>query len=217
MLKEKVDLVLAKGATPAEGKWRKNNLNVMIQWFKRDDNKAMPKNKDILLIRYQETHIRVVITYPCEAAATAPVSAAAVAAAWSTRSTHNPSRLTDDPKKFALAAAGYPAAAHAAPVTLDAASNHRAPAAGAIIADVADASAFAFAIAQNPTPISPHSHSHSPPPPPPPLIDWDDAPFDVGIHLDMEAHPMPLFHNKNESENSSYDDDDSISVDLSRD
>jgi hypothetical protein len=53
MLKEKVDMVLAKGATPAEGKWNNNDIKVMIQWFKRDGDKSMPKNKDGFLLRYQ--------------------------------------------------------------------------------------------------------------------------------------------------------------------
>jgi hypothetical protein len=98
---------------------------------------------------------------------------------------------THDPKTFALAAAGNPAAASAAPVTLVATSDPRAQADGAIVAAVAADSAVA--VTQNPNPI----------PPPAPPLDWDDAPFDVGIHLDMESHPMPLCHDKNESENSS--------------
>jgi hypothetical protein len=32
----------------------------MIQWFKRDGDKAMPKNKEGLLLRYRKTHTRVV-------------------------------------------------------------------------------------------------------------------------------------------------------------
>jgi hypothetical protein len=49
-----------KGATPASGKWNNTYLKVMIQWFKRDGDKAMPKNKEGLLLRYRETHTRVV-------------------------------------------------------------------------------------------------------------------------------------------------------------
>jgi hypothetical protein len=60
MLKDDVDLVLGKGATPASGKWNNTYLKVMIQWFKRDGDKAMPKNKEGLLLRYRETHTRVV-------------------------------------------------------------------------------------------------------------------------------------------------------------
>jgi hypothetical protein len=44
-LKEKVDVVLAKGATPEAGKWNKYDLKVTIQWFKRNGDKAMPNNK----------------------------------------------------------------------------------------------------------------------------------------------------------------------------
>jgi hypothetical protein len=83
-------------------------------------------------------------------------------------------------------------------------SYPRTPAAGAIVASLSASSTVA--ITQNPNPI----------PPPAPPLDWDDVPFDVGIHLDMEAHPMPLCHDENESNNSSDDDDDDIFVDLSR-
>jgi hypothetical protein len=58
MLKEKVDLVLAKGQAPSEGRWKNTELKVMIQWYKRDGDKAMSKNKDGLLLRYRETHTR---------------------------------------------------------------------------------------------------------------------------------------------------------------
>jgi hypothetical protein len=67
MLKDKVDLVLGKGPTPAAGKWNNTDIKVMIQWFKRDGNKAMSKNKEGLLLRFWETHTRVVddtSTYP---------------------------------------------------------------------------------------------------------------------------------------------------------
>jgi hypothetical protein len=59
-LQAKVDAVLAKGATPETGKWNNRDLKVIIQWFKRDGDKAMPKNKEGLLLRYRETHTRVV-------------------------------------------------------------------------------------------------------------------------------------------------------------
>jgi hypothetical protein len=60
-LKENVDAVLAKVATPeAAGKWNNHDLKVMIQWFKRNGDKNMPKNKEGLLLRYRETHICVV-------------------------------------------------------------------------------------------------------------------------------------------------------------
>jgi hypothetical protein len=60
MLKDKVDLVLWKGPTPATGKWNNTDLKVMIQWFKCDGDKAMPKKKEGLLLRFRETHTRVV-------------------------------------------------------------------------------------------------------------------------------------------------------------
>jgi hypothetical protein len=43
-LKEKVDAVLAKGATLEAGKWNDHDLKVTIECLKRDGNKAMPKN-----------------------------------------------------------------------------------------------------------------------------------------------------------------------------
>jgi hypothetical protein len=146
-LNEKVDMVLAKGATPAEGKWNNNDLKFMIQWFKRNGNKSMPKNKYGLILRYRETHTRVVRTYPHEDAAAAPAATAAVAA----------SQSTHDPNTFALAAAGNPAAAHAAPVTLVATYDPRTPADGTIVAAVAAAS-------PSPSPrtltLSHHLHLH---------------------------------------------------------
>jgi hypothetical protein len=204
MWKEKVDIVLAKGATPAEGKWNNNDIKVMIQWFKRNGDKSMPKNKDGLLLRYREVHTRGVTTHPREAADATPVGTAAVAVA-AARLTHNPSRSSHGPNIFALAAAGNTAASHASHDTLDAASHPRTPADGAIVAAVTADSALAIA----------HNPSHTPPTSPP--LEWNDTPFDVGIHLDMEAHPMLLCHEENESENSSDDDNDDIFVDLSRD
>jgi hypothetical protein len=59
-LKAQVDAVLAKGATPETGKWNNHDLKVMIQWFKHDGDKAMPKNKEGLFLRYRETHTHVV-------------------------------------------------------------------------------------------------------------------------------------------------------------
>jgi hypothetical protein len=69
MLKDKVDVVLGKGPTLAAGKWNNTDLKVMIQWFKRDGDKAMPNKKECLLLWFQETHTRVVddtSTYPHE-------------------------------------------------------------------------------------------------------------------------------------------------------
>jgi hypothetical protein len=64
-LKDKVDMVLAKGETPEAGKLNNTDLKVMIQRFKREGGKAMPNNKDGLLHRYRETCTRVVapVTY----------------------------------------------------------------------------------------------------------------------------------------------------------
>jgi hypothetical protein len=53
MLKDKVDLVLGKGTTPPESKRNNTDLKAMIQWFKRDVDKVMPKNKEGLLFRYR--------------------------------------------------------------------------------------------------------------------------------------------------------------------
>jgi hypothetical protein len=55
-LKEKVDVVLTKGATPETGKLNNYDLKVVIQWFKRDCVKVMPNNKEGLLLHYQQTH-----------------------------------------------------------------------------------------------------------------------------------------------------------------
>jgi hypothetical protein len=55
-LKAKADAFLAKGVTPETGKWNNHDLKVMIQWFKRDGDKAIPKNKKGFLMRYRETH-----------------------------------------------------------------------------------------------------------------------------------------------------------------
>jgi hypothetical protein len=64
-LQDKVNMVLAKGATPEADKWNNTDLKVMIQWFKIEGDKAMPKNKDGLLLHYCETCTHVVspVTY----------------------------------------------------------------------------------------------------------------------------------------------------------
>jgi hypothetical protein len=57
-----------KGPTPVEGKWNNTDLKVIIQWFKRDGDKAMTKNKEGLLLQFQ-THTHVIddtSTYPHE-------------------------------------------------------------------------------------------------------------------------------------------------------
>jgi hypothetical protein len=48
--KDKLDMVLANGETPKAGKWNNTDLKVVIQWFKRDGDKSVPKNKDGLLL-----------------------------------------------------------------------------------------------------------------------------------------------------------------------
>jgi hypothetical protein len=55
MLKEKVDLLLVKGATPSEGKWINTDLKVMTQWYTWYGEKAMPNNKEGFFLRYHET------------------------------------------------------------------------------------------------------------------------------------------------------------------
>jgi hypothetical protein len=62
-LKEKVDMVLAKGRTLDAGKWNNTDLKVMLHWCKREGDKAMPKNKDGLLLRCQETCTLVVAAF----------------------------------------------------------------------------------------------------------------------------------------------------------
>jgi hypothetical protein len=110
----------------------------VIQSLKHDGDKAMPTNKDGLLLRYRETHTRVIRTYPREDAAATPAATADVASDTpAATTTFAAARSTHDPKTFALASNGNPAAAYAAPVTLVATSDPRTPAAGAIVADVA--------------------------------------------------------------------------------
>jgi hypothetical protein len=64
-LKDKVDMVLAKGETPYACKWNTTDRKVMIQWFKWDGDKSTPKNKYSLLLFYRETCTSVVesVTY----------------------------------------------------------------------------------------------------------------------------------------------------------
>jgi hypothetical protein len=145
LLKDKVGLVLGKGSTPAAGKWNNTDLKVMIQWFKRDGDNAMPKKKEGLLLRYRKTHTCVVdgtTTYPREdvEAAVALVVATVVtiihsATNGTTHSTHATASTThsapdpactarsssataaqDDLNKFDLAAAGNLAVPHDSPV-----------------------------------------------------------------------------------------------------
>jgi hypothetical protein len=197
-LKEKVDAVLAKGAIPEAGKWNNHYLKVMIQWFKRDGDKSMPKNKEGLLLCYRETHTRVVQrTYPHEAAASASASHSVPS---------QPSCNT-----FSVAAAGFQAAAYVAPtvVTIDTAAVAIAVESAAVNSYIAHGttsavdSALAHVATSDLQPNAPSNASH---------LDWDEeAPFDVEVQLTMNS---PLCGVKSEDELS---DDDSIFVDLSRD
>jgi hypothetical protein len=215
-LKTKVDTVLAKGSTSETGKWNKHDLKVMIQWFKHDDDKAMPKNKEGLLLHYRETHTRVVKenrgAYPHEdmvAAVAAPVDDASNFAFDSTNQPNN--------KACAVAAAGSQAAAYVPPPT------HVAPKVAdtttSIIptstAAVASNSTAAVKIVVDSAPTVPTSdcqqntapsNSHS--------LDWGEVnPFDVGVHLNMEDPALPLCF---ASEDESCSDDDSVFVNLLR-
>jgi hypothetical protein len=62
-LKEKVEDVIQKGPDPQAGKWNNHDLKVMMQWYKRAGDSAMPKNKEGLLLRYRETCGRVMPGY----------------------------------------------------------------------------------------------------------------------------------------------------------
>jgi hypothetical protein len=197
-LKEKVDAVLAKGATPESGKWKKHDLKVMIQWFKRDGDKAMPKNKEGLLLRYRKTHTHVVQgTYPHEAAASASASHSVPS---------QPSCNT-----FAVAADGFQAAPYIAPtvVTITTAGVAIAVESAAVDSDLAHGatSAVDSDLAHGTTSdLQPNAPSKASP------LDWDEeAPFDFGVQLTMDD---PLFGVESEDESS---DNDSIFVDLSRD
>jgi hypothetical protein len=117
-----VDAVLSKGATHETGKWNNHDLKVMIQWFKRDGDKVMPKNMEGLLLRYRETHTHVV---------------------HGDRGAH---LHEDSTKDFAEAAAGCQASAHAPPPThvapsVAATNTSIVAAAGAIAVDSATTTA----------------------------------------------------------------------------
>jgi hypothetical protein len=211
-----VDAVLVKGAKPETGQWSNHDLKVMIQWFKRDGDKAMPKNKEGLLLRYRETHTRVVHgdrgTYPHE-----DVSAAV---AYPSCFAFSPTSQQNT-KALAVAAAGYQAAAHVPPPTRVAPSvaatntNSIIAAAGNIAVDLATSTAIG-AIVVDLAPAVPTSdcQQNTAPSNAPPL-DWgEENPFDVGSHWNMEAPALPLCFT---SEDESCSDDDSVFVDLSRD
>jgi hypothetical protein len=235
LLKEKVDLVLAKGATPVECKWNNAGIKVMIQWYGQDGNKAMH--------RYSKTHTRVVDkdAYPhgdvdatvagvaavmtivtittvarsafpsaCCSAVTRSSVAVLYATAWS-KSTQ------DDHHTFALAATGDPAASHAVPASVNTivASTPDMTTAGAIITGAIIAAPFIAAGTVAPvTRASTNDGLPNAPPHAPPL-DWGDTPFDVGIHLDLNAPAMPLCDMDSDDNHKTSSDDDSIFIDLS--
>jgi hypothetical protein len=194
---------------------------------------SCPKNKDGLLLRYQEAHTHVVddtSTYPhedVEAAVALAAAATTVATTHSrpclstttarytlpgpTRSGTARSSTTQSSalalKRFALADAGDPAVSHAARATTTLGTNTNVKA----NATTTDTTAMASpaAVGRNPKQI----------PAPAPQLDWciDDAPFDVGIHLDLDAPARPLCNVDCDDDDDSSSDDDSIFVDLSRD
>jgi hypothetical protein len=49
-LKGKVNVVLSKGPTPEEGKWNNQDRKVMIHWYKKAGDTAMPKTKEGLIL-----------------------------------------------------------------------------------------------------------------------------------------------------------------------
>jgi hypothetical protein len=58
-LKETLYMVLPKGAIPEAGNWNNYDIKVTIQWFKRVGDKAMPKNKNGLMLQCSKTHTHV--------------------------------------------------------------------------------------------------------------------------------------------------------------
>jgi hypothetical protein len=167
-LKEKVDAVLAKGATPEAGKWNNHDLKVMIQWFNRDGDKSMPKNREGLLLRYRETHTRVVQgTYPHEAAASASASHSV------------PSQPSC--KTFAVEADGFQAASYVAPMVFAIATAGLSIAveSAAVDSDLAHGatSAINSSLAHGVTSdLQPNAPSNASP------LEWyEEAPFDVGV------------------------------------
>jgi hypothetical protein len=106
-----VDVVLTKGSTPEAGKWEHCDLEVMIEWFRRDGDKSMPNNKEGLL-RYRKTHTHTVHdggTYQYDDVA------AAVTDCQEAFRSHSASASQTNSKTFALVLAGSQAAAYVAP------------------------------------------------------------------------------------------------------
>jgi hypothetical protein len=118
-LKEKVDM-LAKRATSKAGKLNNYDLKVMIQWLKCDGDKAMPNNKEGLLLCYRETHTCVLYnggTYPHEDVAVM-VADCQVENYRSASRSHTATATADsqdDPTNFDLEDAGSQAAAYVSP------------------------------------------------------------------------------------------------------
>jgi hypothetical protein len=200
----------------------------------------MPKNKDGLLLRYRETHTRVVdntSTYPHEDVEAAVALAAAAMTVVTTHShphlsattaryalpgparsgtTHSSTTQSSALalKRFALAAAPDPAASHAAPhpATTTSGTNTNANA-NSTTSDtttiITRAMASPATVGRNPKQI----------PALEPQLDWDidDAPFDVGIHLNLDTPSRPLCNVDCDNDDNISSDDDSIFVDLSRD
>jgi hypothetical protein len=116
-------------------------------------------------------------------------------------------------KRFTLAAAGDPDASHAAPDTATTTSGTNTNAkSNATTTDtttiVTHAMASPAAVGRNPK----QSPALSP------QLDRgiDDAPFEMGIHLDLYAPARPLCNVDCDGDDDSSSDDDSIFVDLSR-
>jgi hypothetical protein len=200
-----VGVVLAKGAISQAGKWNNHDLKIMIQWFKRNGDKAMPKNKEGLLLCYRKTHTRVVQeTYPDEdVAATVAASVSASASCYVTSQASQPNCKT-----FSAAAAGFQADTYVAPTFVTIATN---------VDDVTiavDSDLAGVVIVIDPalvrgaptSDLQPNTPSNASP------LDWvEEAPFDVGVQLTMNA---PLCGIESEY---GVSDDDSIFVDLLRD
>jgi hypothetical protein len=177
----------------------------------------MPNNKEGMLLRYRETHTHVVddtTIYPggdMEAAATGVADAipdlvakivmtvarpATAPSCWSAVAqsstvTARSYSTQDDPNTFALDPARDPAASHASPanpkkISLAAAGYPTTSHATTACAIVAPPVIVAHVTTTN------DGLSDDPPHAPP--LDWGDTPFDVGIHFDLNAPAIPLYH-----------------------
>jgi hypothetical protein len=114
-------------------------------------------------------------------------------------------------KTFALAAAGNPAVPHAAP--FDSTTGSTESATGATTA----AAVTPVAIVAPDVVVRPGGTAAPVAIVAPPL-DWNDSPFDVFIHLDLNVRAITLCPiDSDDDDGSSSSDDDSIFIDLSRD